>query len=50
MQGRRLAHAVEKHFVGVTVFEREVEVTLESVAQCPRLAEGGKQFAPGLEA
>src|SRR5579864_8185747 len=42
MQRRRLAHAIEKNFIGVTVFQSEVEVTLKGVAERPRLAEGGK--------
>src|ERR1017187_4515878 len=50
MQGRRLAHPIEKHFVRVTVFEGELEVTLERLAEGSGAAEGGKQFAPGLDA
>ncbi len=50
MQRRRLAHAIEKHLVGVAVFKGKVEVTLERLAKRTRPAESGKQLAPGLEA
>src|ERR1035437_5344804 len=50
MEGRRLAHPIEKHFVRVTVFDGELKVMLECLAEGSGAAEGGKQFAPCLDA
>src|SRR6202140_117158 len=50
MQRRRFTHAIEQHFIAVTVFEGELQVALNGMAQSPRLAHCGKQFAPRLKA
>src|ERR1700726_2872256 len=50
MQRRRFTHAIEEHFVGVTVFECELQVTLEGLAQRARPLQCGKQFPPRLKA
>src|ERR1700686_2621073 len=50
MQRRRFTHAIKELFVGVTVIQRELQVTLEGLAQRARLAHCGEQFPPRLKA
>ena len=50
MQGWRFRNPIEKYFVGVTVFESKVEMTLKGFAKSARSTERGKQFATGPDA
>ena len=43
MQGRRLAHAIEKYLIGVSVFQSEFQMTLKRLAERARTIENGKQ-------
>jgi hypothetical protein len=50
MQGWWFRNPIEKYFVGVTVFESKVEMTLKGFAKSARSTERGKQFATGPDA
>src|ERR1700680_3835481 len=50
MQRRRFTHAIKQHFIAVTVFEGELQVTLNGMAQRARLAHCGKHSPPRLKA